>query len=490
MLALLQRVARGLPASTDTRTARSGSAPHRDDSADLGDAMSDRESPVLGHNEMHGLQTQLEAEEEEEEEAEDDHDHFPDGAEQGDDETVASFQIRMALRKLSMPPPSDLAQPSPADLAPPGADASAAPATTDVAADPSSAADPDVLAATLTSGPAPPSAGAPAPRAAPRLAGEQVGFLWKKGSTRHNWKRRFFILSFARRTLTYFDAPGGKSLGSMLLDDAAVVDMQPSAQVRRKQHVFQLCISSPLRELFVAAGSALEKQEWEAALRRAISPPVAAPVAPVARLRCWVGTWNLGAKDPFLHVSAEQHCGTLAGFVPQGYDLYVLGVQEAVGDSVFRALAAHTRCERLPLFALSAEPSGGRRLRSEALRLRRATNARMLLRNSQHDGSLRGASGRVTGRGDGSLVSPKFTGIAMFIRRCVPRPPAAVLLLPLLLLWQLTHVCVPRQGAGAAPAIPGRGEAQLWHDRGVQGVRRLPLASRACSLAHAAAAVA
>ena len=47
-------------------------------------------------------------------------------------------------------------------------------------------------------------------------------------------------------------------------------------------------------------------------------------------------TWNLGAAEPFEKArgKAPRH---LEKFVPPGYDLYVVGVQEAASDDVFDA---------------------------------------------------------------------------------------------------------------------------------------------------------
>ena len=58
-------------------------------------------------------------------------------------------------------------------------------------------------------------------------------------------------------------------------------------------------------------------------------------------MKIWVGTWNMGAVDPFLDAelakNPEQVERMLSPFIPQGYDLYVLGVQEGISDRVYEA---------------------------------------------------------------------------------------------------------------------------------------------------------
>lgn len=63
----------------------------------------------------------------------------------------------------------------------------------------------------------------------------------------------------------------------------------------------------------------------------------------------------MGAVDPFLGMdirSNAETCSRMLGpFVPQGYDVYVLGIQEGISDKVFEAFEAHTGAFRLPLNA-------------------------------------------------------------------------------------------------------------------------------------------
>jgi len=55
-------------------------------------------------------------------------------------------------------------------------------------------------------------------------------------------------------------------------------------------------------------------------------------------VRIWVGSWNMGATDPFDEVDRGRAPKILRSFVPQGYDIYLFGVQEATSDSTFQAI--------------------------------------------------------------------------------------------------------------------------------------------------------
>ena len=83
-------------------------------------------------------------------------------------------------------------------------------------------------------------------------------------------------------------------------------------------------------------------------------------------LKLWVGSWNMGAK-PF----KDEGRRDVPAILPTDYHIYVFGVQECVNNDFFNYLGAffkHHKIERLPV------------------------------------------SARVTGRGDGSFLYPKFTG--------------------------------------------------------------------------------
>ena len=131
--------------------------------------------------------------------------------------------------------------------------------------------------------------------------------------------------------------------------------------------------------------------------------------------RMWVGTWNVGASEPF-----EGGNGSAMRLLQESFlkeelpaDLYLLGMQEGISESVFSATEALTGtvagCERIPLGELSASEKGdGYGLGS-------------------NDGSEKGSrTDKIHGRGDGSLMGTKFTGLALFVNHRV-RPKVRVL---------------------------------------------------------------
>jgi hypothetical protein len=117
-----------------------------------------------------------------------------------------------------------------------------------------------------------------------------------------------------------------------------------------------------------------------------------------------VGTWNTGASEPF---------GAEAGHAPRALreslfvhkepcDVYFLGMQEGVSDAVFNAseslLGILGNCIRVPLHGPKAGTSAAAAAEENA------------------DGAER-LRDRINGRGDGSLVSTKFTGAAVFVNK-------------------------------------------------------------------------
>ena len=114
------------------------------------------------------------------------------------------------------------------------------------------------------------------------------------------------------------------------------------------------------------------------------------PGEEVSKWRMWIGTWNLGASEPF-----DPHSGAGARLLRESFmtgeaaDIYCLGLQEGISESVFNAaealVAILASCERLPL---STQSSG-----SDA------------------------SPDKIHGRGDGSLVGTKFTGLAIYVKK-------------------------------------------------------------------------
>jgi len=100
----------------------------------------------------------------------------------------------------------------------------------------------------------------------------------------------------------------------------------------------------------------------------------------------WTGSWNVQFIDPFAGITDPgEKAHLLREFVPAGYDIYVLGIQEGINEGVFDAVSV-----RLAGLGLQRVP-------------------------------LRSSSGsivdRVSGRGDGAILNVKFTGIACYVRR-------------------------------------------------------------------------
>lgn len=107
-------------------------------------------------------------------------------------------------------------------------------------------------------------------------------------------------------------------------------------------------------------------------------------------IKIWTGTWNLGASDPFAGMERQRAHRLINPFVTPGYDVYCLGVQECIGDSIFECVQG----------LLAAE--GYFRLNLE--------------REDPSTGLTQDLS-KLFGRGDGSIISQKFTGLGIFIHR-------------------------------------------------------------------------
>lgn len=117
-------------------------------------------------------------------------------------------------------------------------------------------------------------------------------------------------------------------------------------------------------------------------------------------VRIWVGTWNMGAADPFIDgggiIDEQRSAGMLSNFVPHGYQLYVLGVQEGVSENVYHAVEAY----------LNRNDRGQRYYRMEL------KNSNSMVTNKYHNADA--VIDAVHGRGDGAFMGTKFTGMAVF----------------------------------------------------------------------------
>lgn len=175
---------------------------------------------------------------------------------------------------------------------------------------------------------------------------------------------------------------------------------------------------------------------------------------PLVPATVWAGTWNVGAEEPVhtgaAHEDAEHggaasersgipssaeafggpptpaaeaackgkpakgaiHPRMLRMLAPPGYDLYVLGIQEGMSDAVLDFFAQSTGTIRMPLVPCEEGkegPLGGTP--------RGSMGGGKGGRKSHKEVTDKTAEGndRVLGRGDGSLTTLKYTGIAVFV---------------------------------------------------------------------------
>lgn len=117
-------------------------------------------------------------------------------------------------------------------------------------------------------------------------------------------------------------------------------------------------------------------------------------------VKMWVGTWNMGAADPFADgggiIDEQRSAAMLQSFIPHGYQLYILGVQEGVSENVYHAVEAY----------LNRNEKGARYYRM-ALK-----NGDCQVPNKNYPAET--IMDAVHGRGDGAFMGTKFTGIAVF----------------------------------------------------------------------------
>lgn len=152
-------------------------------------------------------------------------------------------------------------------------------------------------------------------------------------------------------------------------------------------------------------------------------------------LRLFCGSWNMGAKCPF--EDSSYTADELSDFLVPDCHVYVIAVQEGVSDRVYDAVEAATGCMRLHLgqTVTSPRPARGVSVAGEGKEIPRYSD-------------------RVLGRGDGSFVGQKFTGIAAFVRPSVAGKVR--------LLGAYSHSFGAREGSkGAAAVALGLGSSTL-----------------------------
>lgn len=200
--------------------------------------------------------------------------------------------------------------------------------------------------------------------------------------------------------------------------------MRHSWSVNRMQDLvskYSTDATQPVREMISSAQNDLTQRP---SMRNIPPPPPPAPPAedirqtlphsfgsdlkptPVIRkekasdVKFWVGTWNMGAVDPFTDshgIMDEQTTSLmLQPFVSHGYDVYVIGIQEGVSESIYHAIEAYLNRNEY-----------GDRYQRIALK-----NSDFLLPDNTQ--SADAIVDSVRGRGDGAFMGTKFTGIAVF----------------------------------------------------------------------------
>jgi hypothetical protein len=122
--------------------------------------------------------------------------------------------------------------------------------------------------------------------------------------------------------------------------------------------------------------------------------------------RIFVASWNQGAKDPFEDRLDDKHyCARiLKQIIPRddAFDIIVLGLQEAVSENTYNAVETYLRPnDMLRLLPPSSKSS------SEA-----TSSTKDEDQSSEYQ-----FVDRIYGRGDGSLMFPKYTGLAIYVRR-------------------------------------------------------------------------
>lgn len=99
------------------------------------------------------------------------------------------------------------------------------------------------------------------------------GWLWKKGHIRHNWKRRWFVLSEDWSDLRYYDrasadgTPTGEALGCVVLGGAVAtcgLDYVP-----KRAHVFAFTLRTNSEVYYCEAATEEERQRWVRTLNTA-----------------------------------------------------------------------------------------------------------------------------------------------------------------------------------------------------------------------------
>eukprot|EP01035_Chromulina_nebulosa_P020100 gene20100-26097_t len=161
-------------------------------------------------------------------------------------------------------------------------------------------------------------------------------------------------------------------------------------------------------------------------------------------IKIWIGTWNLGANDPFVGVDRDRAHRQLSPYISPGYDIYVLGIQEGISDSIYECIEGILAPEGY--YRLQLQEDG----------------------SNQSNGII--DNSRLYGRGDNSLLSQKFTGIGVFIHRKLRND------IKLLAVSQVPFTNVHSKGGGfSKERTPGYTDRVLYHSMVDVSIRRIKL---------------
>eukprot|EP01048_Picozoa_sp_COSAG05_P021406 COSAG05_NODE_3929_length_1770_cov_2.724716_1_plen_240_part_10 len=189
-------------------------------------------------------------------------------------------------------------------------------------------------------------------------------------------------------------------------------------------------------------------------------------------LRVWAMSFNMECGDPFKEdgLNDEQ----LHAFVPKDCDIYVVGLQEAGGEI--------SQIMPSPTAPHGTTPDGRESLyNAMEMFLLAFRSCRRLRHTDTPSGAGLMEEPAVAGRGDQSMINPKYTSLAVYVReellpnvrlqascafsfgvtvRCsIPRS-------------QLVCFALARLSTGGFQRCCGNGPAVFWHDRGMY---QLPL---------------
>ena len=125
--------------------------------------------------------------------------------------------------------------------------------------------------------------------------------------------------------------------------------------------------------------------------------------------RIWICSWNMAAKDHFkfkttydgTKVPDEDQIQKFEQIIPTNYDIYIIGVQEGISDTFYKYIELYLKefdVKRIPL------SNHGHGSLSSSTKSKKSLN-----KNANCFG--------VHGRGDGSFINTKFTGMAIYHRK-------------------------------------------------------------------------